>query len=40
MLVTELEMVMDCKDEHLLNAQLPMLVTELGMVMDCKDEQP
>ena len=33
------EIKTDCKDEHLLNASLPMLVTESGMVTECKDQQ-
>ena len=36
---TESGMVTDSKDEHQLNASLPMLVTESGMVTDCKDVQ-
>ena len=32
MLVTELGMVTDCKDEHPQNALSPMLVTESGMI--------
>ena len=34
MLVTELGMVMEAREEQLLNALPPMLVTELGMVVD------
>ena len=40
MLLTELGIVMDCKDKHPQNALSPMLVTELGMVTDCNDEHP
>ena len=39
MLVTESEMVTECKDEQYLNAPSPMLVTESEMVTECKDEQ-
>lgn len=39
MLVMELGIVTDCKDEHQLNASLPILVTESGMLTECKDEQ-
>ena len=33
------EIMMDCKDLHIQNAQSPMLVTESGMVTECMDEQ-
>ena len=39
MLVTELGMVMEVREEQLLNALYPILVTELGMVMEVREEQ-
>ena len=40
MLVTELGMVMEVREEHPLNALIPMLVTELGRVREVREEQP
>ena len=40
MLVTELGMVMEVREEQPLNALPPMLVTELGRVMEVREEQP
>ena len=40
MLVTELGMVMEVREEHSQNAASPMLVTELGMVIEVREEQP
>ena len=40
MLVTELGMVMEVREEQYLNAMSPMLVTELGMVTEVREEQP
>ena len=37
MLVTELPMVMEVREEQYLNALPPMLVTELGMVMEVRE---
>ena len=39
MLVTELGMVMEVREEQPWNAPPPMLVTELGMVMEVREEQ-
>ena len=39
MLVTELGMVMEVREEQPQNAYSPMLVTELGMVMEVREEQ-
>ena len=39
MLVTELGMVIEVREEHSRNALSPMLVTELGMVMEVREEQ-
>ena len=40
MLVTELGMVTEVREEQSPNAESPMLVTELGMVMEVRAEQP
>ena len=39
MLVTELGMVMEGREEQSANAPSPMLVTELGMVMEVREKQ-
>ena len=39
MLVTELGMVMEVREEQYSNAPPPMLVTELGRVMEVREEQ-
>ena len=39
MLVTELGMMMEVREEQSSNAYFPMLVTELGMVMAVREEQ-
>ena len=40
MLVTELGMVTEVREEQLENALLPMLVTELGRVMEVREDIP
>ena len=40
MLVTELGMVTEVREEQPRNADSPMLVTELGMVTEVRKEQP
>ena len=40
MVVTEEGMVIEVRDEQLLNAPFPMVVTEEGMVIEVRDEQP
>ena len=39
MLVTELGMVMEVREEQPMNAYSPMVVTELGMVTEVREEQ-
>jgi hypothetical protein len=38
-LVTELGILIDCKEVHSLNALSSMLITELGKLIDCKEVQ-
>ena len=40
MLVTELGMVREVREEQYSNAYVTMLVTELGRVMEVREEQP
>ena len=40
MLVTELGMVTEAREEQPWNASSPMLVTEWGMVTEVREEQP
>ena len=40
MLVTELGMVTEVREEQPLNADSSMLVTEVGMVTEVREEQP
>ena len=40
MLVTELGIVIEAREEQPLNALLPILVTELGIIIEVREEQP